>query len=389
MLTLASMRSLVRTLTAVSATDILTDALLNQLLNESLYEIYRRQGAGWPFPQTALTVDGSTPTFDAQFHMAVVYRTAAKVLTFIADTTPRGQVFTAEYDALLSDMEKYYLSANANPGSLNGIQTLTGLQNAVREITGVYDPQVLSFGMLRELINVAYSEILNYRAWNNWRSYYQDSLPAWTLAGDTLYAVSSHQITLREDVFGHLPGEGSSTGIRGVLVKEAYLVTGGFSGRMQRMIRTDSLADVHENSDQVYYTLEIDHEDNKVRMFIAPEQETNGTSVRWVASNPVTRIDNYSTEVYDPETDTTSTVYSSTFFEVPPQFNMLPVYRAAQLVLQQVSPEDPRIETYGNTFASLLDAFVSHDQLNHDTATFSIGQQGKESPRYVPWFKPA
>jgi hypothetical protein len=378
-----------RELTSVLTSTELSTTVILTFVQEAVNELYRKHGTGWGFALTPLTSDGATTAFEDQFDGAVVYRVASKILKQINDTTGRSDFYLQEAALIVADMEKYYLSANANPGNLNGIQSLSSLSNAVRTITGVYDPQVLSASMLRELVNVAYSELLNYRDWNNWRSYYQDSLPAWTLAGYTTYAVSSHQITLRADVFGHLPGAGSSTGIRGVLVKEAYLVTGGFSGRMQRMIRTDSLADVHENSDQVYYTLEIDHESNEVRMFIAPEQETNETSVRWVASNPVTRIDSYSQQVYDPETDTTSTVTTSTFFEVPPQFNMLPVYRAAQLALQQVAPEDPRIESYGDTYASLLDAFVSFDQLNHDTASFSIGQQGKDNPRYVPWFKPA
>lgn len=389
MTTRATYKSLARDLTSVISTTELSDTTISFFVQEAVNEIYRKHGTGWGFALTPLTSDGASTAFEDQFDGAVVYRVASKILKNINDTTGRADFYLQEAALVVSDMEKFYLSANANPGNLNGVQTLSALQDSVRAVTGVYDPQVLSFGMLRELINVAYSEILNYRDWNNWRSYYQDSLPAWTLAENTTYAISSHQIVLRANVFGHLPGDGSGAGIRGVLVKEAYLVTGGFSGRMQRMIRTDSLANVHENSDQVYYTLEMDHESNEVRMFVAPEQETNGTSVRWVASNPVTRIDSYSTEVYDPETETTSTVFSSTFFEVPPQFNMLPVYRAAQLVLQQVAPEDPRIESYGDTFASLLDAFVSHDQLNHDTQTFSIGQQGKDTPRYVPWFKPA
>lgn len=381
--------TLARELTSVFTTTELSYETGIFFVQEAVNEIYRKHGTGWGFALTPLTTSLATTAFDSQFDGAVVYRVAAKILKNINDTTGRADFYLQEAALILADMEKYYLSANASPGSSDGTQTLSALQDAVRAVTGVYDPQVMSYSMLRELINVAYSEIINYRDWNNWRSYWQDPLPAWTEAEDTGYAVNAHQILLNADVFGHLPGDGSGSGIRGEVVKEAYLVTGGANGRQQRMIRVDSLADIPEGSEQVYYTVEAYHEANEVRMLIAPKQETNGTFVRWVVVNPVPRIDSWSVEVYDPETEETTIVFSETFFEIPPQFNMLPVYRAAQLVLQQVAPEDPRIETYGNTFASLLDAFVTFDQLNHDTATFSIGQQGKDTPRYVPWFKPA
>ena len=374
-------RFLARELTSVVLNTELNDVFINMFIQEAVNEIYRKHGTGWGFALTPLLTDSDATAFESQFDGAVVYRVAAKIFKTINDTTGRADFYLQEAALILADMEKYYLSANATPGSLNGIQSLSGLSDVVRAITGVYDPQVLSASMLRELINVAYSEIINYRDWNNWRSYWQESLPAWTEAENTGWGVNAHQIVLNADAFGYTPGAGSGSGVLGEIVKEAYLVTGGFSGRQQRMIRTDSVADIPEGSEQVYYSVEVYHEGNEVRMLIAPEQETNETSVRWVVVNPVTRIDSY----YDAEEDT----FLSTTFEVPPQFNMLLPYRAAQLVLQQIAPEDPRIESYGNTFASLLDAFVTYDQLNHDTQTFSIGQQGKDTPRYVPWFKPA
>ena len=381
MTTRATYRFLARELTSVLTSTELHDAIVNLFIQEAVNEIYRKHGTGWGFTLTPLVDDVVTTDFEEQFDGAVVYRTAAKILKQINDSTGRSDFYLQEAALLVADMEKYYLSANASPGNQNGVQSLNELSDAVRAITGVYDPQVLSYSMLRELINVAYSEIINYRDWNNWRSYWQESLPAWTEAGDTGWGVNAHQIVLNSGIFTYMPGAGSGDGVLGEIVKEAFLVTGGVNGRQQRMIRTDSVADIPEGSEQVYYSVEAYHEGNEMRMLIAPEQETNETYVRWVVVNPVTRIDSY----YDYELET----YVSTFFDVPPQFNMLPVYRTAQLVLQQIAPEDPRIVSYGDTFASLLDAFVTYDQLNHDTQTFSIGQQGKDTPRYVPWFKPA
>lgn len=378
MLTLATMRSLVRTLTATTATDILTDSLLNQMLNEALYEIYRRQGTGWPFSQTALTSDSSTPPFDAQFHMTLVYRTAAKVLQFMADTTPRAEIFMNEYNSLIADLEKFYLSKLANPDLYSRIQGVTSLGDAVRDITGVYDRQVMSTGMLIELINVAYTELLNYRDWKNWTAYYEFPLPAWGFAQE---AIQAHSIPLDYTTQGTSEERVASPNA-GSLIKEAHIFKGGPNPKRQRMVRLDSLADVDHNSPQIYYSVEYDHESGGIDMLIAPEQPTENTYVRIVSANKFpTRIDTW----YDEEEE----VQYYTFFEVPQQFNMMLVYRAAQLVLQQVAPDDRRIETYGNNFASLLDAFVSFDQLNHDTATFSLGEQGKEEARYIPWFRPA
>jgi hypothetical protein len=388
MTTRATYKSLARDLTSVLATTELSDTTLSYFVQEAVNEIYRKHGTAWPFTLTPLTSDSSSTAFEDQFDGAVVYRVAAKILKNINDTTGRADFYLQEYQLIVADMEKYYLSAGSNPDFFDGLTTLTQLVSAVRDVTGVFDPQVMSFGMLRELINVAYTELLNYRDWRNWTTYYLESLPEATL--DSNYALECHRIPLEDGVtFSHNPGDGYPT-IAGVLVKEVHLVTNGTSGRRQRLVRLDSLADVPSNSPQIYYTVEQDHESGGVHMLIAPKQPTQNTFVRIVtADKEPSRIDEWSEEVYNEETEEYTTVYSSTFFEIPQQFNMVLIYRAAQLVLQQVAPQDPRIEIYGTNFASLLDAFVTYDQLNHDTATFSIGEQGKEETRYIPWFKPS
>lgn len=391
MLTLASMRSLVRTLTAVTATDILTDALLNQLLNESLYEIYRRQGAGWPFAQTALSADGSTPPFDAQFHMAVVYRTAAKVLTFVADTSPRGQVFMAEYEGLVNDMDKFYLSKLVDPTDrqLNtissgleiiGRMSLTDIISTVRGLTGVFDKQMLSDGMLDEIINTAATELYNLRDWKIDNSlagaqFYSPWVfdPVDGLWIEDTQVGPSHVILYRDS--GH---EDTAASRQNVPYEVRVIFDNGIN---RRAIRTDSLWDVGDGVEEFFYTFSTDVY-NQTVLHVAPKLPV-GARILTVASGP-----NYGriSETYSAGPPPT-TAY--TFLNFPVQFQMLVPYRAAQFVLMQTSPDDQRIEYYGTMYGTLLSSLINFAELDHDARSFSIGERGKDSPRYVPWFRPS
>ena len=385
MLTLASMRSLVRTLTAVSATDILTDALLNQLLNESLFEIYRRQGTGWPFAQTALSTDDATPPFDAQFHMAVVYRTSAKVLMFIADTTPRGQVFTEEYIALLSDMEKYYLSALANPKmdtddfiySDDG-NTLLGLIAITRSLTNIYDTQLISDAMVGELVNVAYTEFANLRDWNSFSTYLQTSLDDFApWSSVTPSGQEAHYGILKQTILSSFEVDDTKRLPR---PKAVFVIDP--DGNTKQAIFTDSLNLVVDEDDKIYYTISKDSLLNQISICLAPEQRP-GSTLRVLEYSPTGRLVNQA--VVDGET----TYYFISVSEIPGQFGMLIPYRAAQFVLMQVSPDDSRIDMFANMYTTIVDAFVTYDQLSHDTRTFALGERGKDDPRYVPWFRPS
>ena len=414
MLTLASMRGLVRTLTAVSATDILTDALLNQLINESLYEIYRRQGTGWPFNQTALSGDSSTPPFDAQFHMTVVYRSSAKVLNFIADTTKRGEAFTAEYVGLLTNMEKFYLPKFANPSFTNSTDRnlnaayngmydtatfIEDFQRATRDLTGIYDTELLSDGMLEEIVNVAHTEFVNLRDWKNYKVFQLRSLSiegTWYATGETdnaeanfgtppshrLYINNSNYFGAIDDDSLNFPQGHSPAAHKHNKVTEVYLTYNGLGNKpAKRMIYTDSLYNIDKTTEEIYYTLH--RENNDMFLLFAPEQSTDDTYVNIVYNSAFARIGTFHT--LDDEYNILST--KKTGFAVPPQFQMLLVYRTAQFVLMQFSPEDARIPYYANMYNIMLDSFISYDQTSHDTRSFSIGERGKDEPRFIPRFR--
>ena len=394
MLTLSSMRSLVRTLTAVSATDYLTDVLLNQLLNEALYEIYRRQGNGWPFAQTALTTDSSTPPFDAQFHMAVVYRAAAKVLQFVSDTTNRAETFQNEHNALVSDMDKFYLPKFANPDFDNDMfsvanngNTLTSLILTTRDLAGIYDKQIVSDSMVGEIVNVAYTEFANTRQWNTFSRYSElelDSFAPWSEF--TATGQPAHFGILKGTILKNIVDEDHDASKIIPRVKAVYVIdTNGYT---KQAVYTDRLDLVDDADDTIYYTITKNvTQDNAVYFQMMPEQPGNHR-VRFVEYVPMGRLVNYSFS-YTNEEDEEVTVFVNTGSEIPGQFAMLIPYRAAQFLLMQMSPEDPRIGMYANMYETLLDSFITYDQLNPDTRTFSIGERGKDTPRWVPWFRPA
>jgi hypothetical protein len=406
-MTLAQLRSIVRTLTGVLATDLLTDVLCNALINESLFEIYRRQGAGWPFNQTSLVADGDSPPFEAQFHMAIAYRASAKVLNFVADTTNRGETFTAEFVGLVSDMEKFYLPKFANPSFVSSNIPSSGTfiqtyQRAVRDLSGLYDKQILSDGMLEEIINVAHTEFVNMRNWKFYNNFQQFPISAapWTEVDleskENTGVPPSHRLLLTPfGVFGQsalsynedtedydmIPIAGRTL----ENVKEVYLITGGPQGRAERMVYTDSLSEIDRTVEKLHYMTVI--LGNAQYLLFAPEQTAVDSHVRIVTKSNFNRISDTTTSFYDEEADEVVQLTFSTGFSVPPQFQMLLVYRAAQFALMQLDPEDSRISLYEQMYATMLEAFINHDQVSNDTRAFSLGERGKDEPRFIPRFR--
>lgn len=379
-MTLLEIRNLVRTLTGIQSTDILTTPLLNVLVNESLFEVYRSASNSWGFNQTALSSDGSTPPFEAQFHGVVVYRTAAKVLAFTADTTPRGQAFMAEYDALLFDMKKYYFSQTTY-SDINSFSSITELIQAVRAATKVYDDGVANFSTIQQIINVAYNEFTHFKKWNFYKRYAQVPLSSFPYGmygfsnsfvnGAT--SILAHQLVLNEN----LTTPGFESGL--VKILEVYLVNGGVEGFPTKMIYTDSLSNINFANGKIYYTVSIDPVNDDIRLYFAPEQYDNDSYVRMLFNQPLTRA------LYSEFDEETSTVIVN-HLEIPAEFQMIIVYRAAQFLLMQVAPEDPRIDSFEQMYGTMLQSFINYDQLSCDNSTFSIGEQGKDSPTYNPLF---
>lgn len=55
-----------------------------------------------------LTADNQSPVFDGQFHAALAYRAAVKVLSFVSDDTNRTDSYVREYGILMDGMVSIY-----------------------------------------------------------------------------------------------------------------------------------------------------------------------------------------------------------------------------------------------------------------------------------------
>ena len=64
----------------------------------------------------SLTSDSDSPVFDSQFHAALAYRAAVKVLSFVSDDTDRAEAYFSEFASLIGGMiAMYELSHDSRP----------------------------------------------------------------------------------------------------------------------------------------------------------------------------------------------------------------------------------------------------------------------------------
>lgn len=334
---LTDLSAYTRDLTGIQSTDVVTATLLTRFINEGYKELARRQG--WPWlvggTVTELSAGGDTPVFDAEFHAVLAYRAAVKVLSFVADDTPRAQTYMEEWQSLVEDMDSYYLSGLATGVSAN----LTQLTRLVRDITSLYDNDMMSDAMIKLYINNAYNELARLREWDWLENTIDVAMPAWTS--------NKHTINL-------------SGGTRKVL--EAYVVDE--SGYVEPMVNVPSLLDIESIEDLIKYDVTADG----VFSF-KPQQDADYTvRVRYLQS-------------WAALGDNDAPLFAA-------QFRMILVYRAAIFVLGQVAPDDPRITVFDSEYASLLDGMVKHYELDHDTRSLQFNSEGINTRKYFPWFKP-
>lgn len=218
---------------------------------------------------------------------------------------------------------------------------LSALRQHVRDLTGVYSTDVVSDTLVNLWINEAYNEVARDRDWDWLEQSYTAAVPA---------PVSGvHTINL-------------ANGTRRIIT--AYLVN--TNGSVEEMVNTPTLDSVEDDSPKVYYDVNF----SGVFRF-TPEQPLDYTvRIRYSAAN----------------------VSLSSDSDVPAfdeQFHAIVAYRAAVKVLQFVSDDTPRSEYYLNEYASLLAGMYSLYELDHDYRTFQLGEDGVNTRKYFPWFKPA
>jgi len=217
----------------------------------------------------------------------------------------------------------------------------TALTTHVRDLTGIYSSDVVSDTLIHTWINEAYNEIARERDWDWLELTHSGTVPA---AVDGI-----HTINL-------------TNGTRRVL--SAYIID--INGNVEEMVQAPELDHVEISDSQIRYDVNF----SGVFKF-APEQDTNKTvKIRYTRTN------------VELSTGTDSPVFDS-------QFHVALAYRAAVKVLAFVSDDTNRTEYYLAEYASLLDGMYGLYELDHDSRTFQLGQDGIESRKYFPWFRPA
>jgi len=327
-----------RDLAGVYAKDVVSDTLLYRWVNEAYFELARRQT--WPWLPVATLVDTPTPTspaFDAEFHQVLSYRAAIKVLRFTHDDTPRSEAYTQEYNSLVSDMENQYLSGLATGTSA----TLIQMVRLVRDMTGIYDKDVVSDAVVKVYLNNAYNEVARLRDWDWLENTESMAMPA--------FVSGVHTVNL-------------TNGTRRIL--EAYVVDPDGSSA-DPILERPSLLDIGVNDSRAFYDVT-----SGGVVTVSPQQDaTFLLKFRYTRANVNMG-------------DSDGPLFAD-------QFDMILVFRAAMSVLSQVQADDGRISLYGEEYSSLLDGLVTYYELDHNTTSIQLGSDGLRPLRYYPWFKPA
>lgn len=215
------------------------------------------------------------------------------------------------------------------------------LTTHVRDLTGIYSSDVVSDTLIQTWLNESYNEIARERDWDWLETTHSGSVPA---AVDGI-----HTINL-------------ANGTRRVL--SAYIID--TNGDVEEMVQVPELDHIETSDSQVKYDVNF----SGVFKF-APEQETSKTvKIRYSRTN------------VELATGTDSPVFDS-------QFHVALAYRAAVKVLAFVSDDTDRSEFYMAEYANLIGGMYDLYELDHDARTFQLGQDGIESRKYFPWFRPA
>lgn len=204
----------------------------------------------------------------------------------------------------------------------------------VRDLTGIYSTDVVSDTLIHIWLNESYNEVARERDWDWLELTFDGVLPA---------AVSgTHTITLPH-------------GTRRVL--SAYLV--GDNGYVEEMVQMPELDSIEPQDDDVYYDVNFSGV-----VTIRPEQ----------TDLPQTAKIRYSRTSVNLTSGTDEPVFDI-------QFHVALAYRAAVKVLAFVSDDTSRPEFYLAEYQNLLLGMYDLYELNHDSRTFQLGQDGLETRR--------
>ena len=235
------------------------------------------------------------------------------------------------------------------------------LKTYVRQLTGLYAGDIVNDNMIYRWLDEAYHEVVREREWDWLETTYRSALPAWTDANEDLY-FGYHQFQLPD-------------GTRRIL--SAYIVSP--AGATTEMVQIPEIDHVIENDPVTQYDVTSD---GWVR--VVPKHDP-GYSVKIRYTSTGGSLIPY--QEYDEEIEEFVTVYPEPEFDA--QFHAIVAYRAAIKVLQFMADDTQRSQYFMTEYDTLLYGLIKFYELDTDYNTFSLGQDGVESRRYVPWFRPS
>ena len=333
-MTLTELRTYVRDLTGVYATDLISDTFLTRWINEAYYELHRAER--WSWSPTTLSSGSDTPSFDSQFHQILAYRVAAKVLGSQADDTQRLELYVREYEILLAAMRQYYFPKNA----VGAVSSFANLVQAARDLSGVHSDAV-GQNMFEQWVNEAYMLLSLRRDWD--------------------WMESTHVVTDVEDTGPFSLPDGCRRVIS-CRITDQY-------GAVEEVFERPDLTNVQSNKNLAYYDVTSDGS-----LLLGPADRFDG-------SEPYILIVRYTrahVALSDPsDTPEFDAAYAS----------ILSYSAAVQALLYVGRKDDPRIEAFNNAVGSLFDAMVNQYELSHDMTSFQLGAEGREIQQYPYWLR--
>ena len=331
----ASLIQYARDLSGVYSSDVVPDSLITRWINESYFGIYRQ--GDWPWgPPTELVTGTDIPAFDDQFHAVLAYSAAIAILGFSSDDTKRAELYSGQVQSFVTDMRVFYFPSAAT-GSSN---TLTTLVRLVRDLIGSYDNKAVTSDLIKVHINRAYNELANMHDWDWLERSYSGEMPT--------PSAGVHTVML-------------TNGTRRVLDAVAVMK----NGEVREMVQTPNLDLIEENASGIYYDVTV----AGVLKMKPVQYNVEEVKFRYTQANVNL-------------TDSTGPLFL-------PQFNTMLAYRAAASLMMVMAPNDPRIATFMAEYQSMYEGMWKLYELDHDDRTFQMGQDGIETRRFYPWFRPA
>ena len=329
---LSALRTYVRDLTGVYATDLVSDTLLDRWINEALFELYRTNKWSW----SAITLVNSTdtPTFDAQFHSILAYRTAVKVLATQSDDTKRGEAYAAEYAGLVASMVQFYFPKVATAAVGNRGQ----LRQQVRDLSGAHTDDI-SDAMLNLWLDEAYNSVARQRNWD-----WLESTQEFEVTGVGPYSLTN--------------------GSRRVL--SVQLVDS--RGVVEEVFERPDTVNVNSNRRIAYYDVTT-----AGSLTLSPEQRFDNTEELTLRVRYTRALTNFANDSSVPA--------------FAAQFYPMLAYIVAVKALQFIGGDENKAAMCQASAAEMFDGMVFFYELSHDDTAFQLGAEGRELQQYPYWFR--